>query len=170
MQYGTKITHENFNKETVNVESIWKQKPLNSWYERNLKSKNSVNTQMEEIRSVLHFIKWYLIVQEFCLSRSMRYAALAFRTLSLLDSMSSSGISVMSLAEWSSVRKCSETVVGLEGGLSTQWRIQCRARSPLFSDKTEAWRAKKKIFGDPPQLSKGLDDRGATHLFSIRIG
>ena len=94
--------------------------------------------------------KWYLIVQEFCLSRSMRYAALAFRTLSLLDWMSSSGISVMSLAEWSSVRKCSETVVGLEGGLSTQWRIQCRARPPLFSDKTEAWRAKKKNFGDPP--------------------
>ena len=62
------------------------------------------------------------MVQEFCLSRSMRYAALAFRTLSLLDLMSSSGISVMSSAEWSSVRKCSETVVGLEilDGLSTR--------------------------------------------------
>ena len=56
MQYGTKKTHENLNKETVSVESIWKQKPLNSWYERNLKSKNSVHTQMEEIRSLLHFI------------------------------------------------------------------------------------------------------------------
>ena len=41
----------------------------------------------------------------------MRYA---FRTLSLLDLMNSSGISVMSFAEWSLVRKCSETVVGLE--------------------------------------------------------
>ena len=52
---------------------------------------------------------------------SMRYASLAFRTLSLLDLMSSSGISVMSFAEWSLVRKCSETVVSLEilDGLST---------------------------------------------------
>ena len=51
----------------------------------------------------------------------MRYASLAFRTLSLLDLMSSSGISVMSFAEWSLVRKCSETVVSLEilDGLST---------------------------------------------------
>ena len=45
---------------------------------------------------------------------SMRYASQAFRTLSLLDLMSSSGISVMSLAEKSLVRKCSETEVGLE--------------------------------------------------------
>ena len=35
------------------------------------------------------------MVQEFCLPRSMRYAALAFRTISLLDLMSSSGISVI---------------------------------------------------------------------------
>ena len=35
------------------------------------------------------------MVQEFCLSRSMRYAALAFGTLSLLDLMSSSGIRVI---------------------------------------------------------------------------
>ena len=40
---------------------------------------------------------------------SMRYASLAFRTLSLLDLMSSSGISVMSLAQRSVVRKCPET-------------------------------------------------------------
>ena len=45
---------------------------------------------------------------------SMRYASLAFRRLSLLDLISSSGISVMSLAEWSLVRKCSETVLSLE--------------------------------------------------------
>ena len=31
----------------------------------------------------------------------MRYASLAFRTLSLLNLMSSSEVSVMSLAEWS---------------------------------------------------------------------
>ena len=35
------------------------------------------------------------MVHEFCLPRSMRYAALAFRTISLLDLMSSSGISVI---------------------------------------------------------------------------
>ena len=54
----------------------------------------------------------------------MRYASLALRTLSLLDLMSSSGISVMSLAERSVVRKCSETLVGLEilDGLSTGLR------------------------------------------------
>ena len=43
---------------------------------------------------------------------SVRYASLAFRTLSLLDLMSSSEISVMSLAQWSLIRKCSETVLG----------------------------------------------------------
>ena len=43
----------------------------------------------------------------------MRYTTLAFRTLSLLDLMSSSGISVM-LSEWSLVTKCSDTVVCLE--------------------------------------------------------
>ena len=43
---------------------------------------------------------------------SMRYASLAFRTLSLLDLMSSSEISVMSLAQWLLIRKCSETVLG----------------------------------------------------------
>ena len=44
----------------------------------------------------------------------MRYASLAFRTLSLLDLMSSSGISVMSLAQCSLVRKCSEKGKTLE--------------------------------------------------------
>ena len=59
---------------------------------------------------------------------SMRYASLAFRRLSLLDLISSSGISVMSLAEWSLVRKCSETVVGLEilDGLSTGLRCSLK--------------------------------------------
>ena len=61
----------------------------------------------------------------------MRYATLAFRTLSLLDLMSSSGISVMSLAESSLVRKCSETVVGLEiiDGFSTGLRCSSLKRS-----------------------------------------
>ena len=55
---------------------------------------------------------------------SMRYASLAFPTLSLLDF----AISVMSLAEWSLVRKCSETVVGLEivDGLSTDLRCSLK--------------------------------------------
>ena len=44
----------------------------------------------------------------------MRYASVAFRTLSQLDLVSSSGMSMMSLAERSLVGKCSETVVGLE--------------------------------------------------------
>ena len=38
-----------------------------------------------------HLSYWYLMVQEFCLS--MKYAYLAFHTLSLLDLVSSSGIS-----------------------------------------------------------------------------
>ena len=55
---------------------------------------------------------------------SMRCASLAFCTLSLLDLMSSCAISVMSLA----VRKCSETVVGLEivDGLSTDLRCSLK--------------------------------------------
>jgi len=44
----------------------------------------------------------------------MRYAFLAFRTLSRLDFISSRGISCMSIALWSFERKCSETAVGLE--------------------------------------------------------
>ena len=59
----------------------------------------------------------------------MRYASLAFRTLSLLDLMSSSGTKVMSLAETVTlVRKCSETVVGLEilDGLSTGLRCSLK--------------------------------------------
>ena len=58
----------------------------------------------------------------------MRYSSLAFRTLSLLDLISPTGISVMSLAEWSLVRKCSETVVGLEilDGLSTGLRFSLK--------------------------------------------
>ena len=62
------------------------------------------------------------------LTLSMRCASLAFCTLSLLDLMSSCAISVMSLAEWSLVRKCSETVVGLESvdGLSTDLRCSLK--------------------------------------------
>ena len=41
-------------------------------------------------------------------------------------------------------------MVGLESGLSTQWRIQGRVRPTLFSDKTEARRAKKKFLETPP--------------------
>ena len=55
---------------------------------------------------------------------SMRYASLAFRTLSLLDLMSSSKISVMSLAEWSLIRKCSETVLGF---LDIRWIVKWSA-------------------------------------------
>ena len=70
---------------------------------------------------------------------SMRCASLAFCTLSLLDLMSSCAISVMSLAEWSLVRKCSESVVGLEivDGLSTdlrrslKWSLSRHLVSPL---------------------------------------
>ena len=55
---------------------------------------------MGEIRDVLHFI-FLIDTQEFksFASLSMRYASLLFRTPSLLDLMSASGISVMSLAE-----------------------------------------------------------------------
>ena len=61
---------------------------------------------------------------------SMRYAILAFRTLSLLDLMSSSGVSVMSLTERSLVRKCSETVLGLEilDWLGLGVRVRCSVR------------------------------------------
>ena len=55
----------------------------------------------------------------------MRYASLAFRTLSLLDLISSSGMSVMSLAEWSLVRKCSETVSG--GFRDIRWFVSWSA-------------------------------------------
>ena len=76
---------------------------------------------MGEITDVLHFI-FLVDTQEFksFASLSMRYASLRFRTPSLLDLMSASGISVM----WSLVRKCSETVAGLEilEGLSTGLR------------------------------------------------
>ena len=55
---------------------------------------------MEEITNELHF---FFLIHTSDGSRvlplSMRYASLALRTLSLLDFMSSSGISVMSLAE-----------------------------------------------------------------------
>ena len=53
----------------------------------------------------------------------MRYLSLAFRTLSLLDLMSSFAISMMLLAEWSLVRKCSET-----GGFrDSRWVVNCSA-------------------------------------------
>ena len=45
-----------------------------------------------------YLYRLYLKVQDF-VPLSMRYASLAFHTLSLLDLTSSSGISVMSLAE-----------------------------------------------------------------------
>ena len=95
----------------------WWYKPLKKWNERNFKCKHSINKwlQTKGIKNVLHFIfliytKWFKSFS----SLSMRYVSLAFRTLSLLNFISSSGISAMSLAEWSLVRKCSETVVGLE--------------------------------------------------------
>ena len=56
-------------------------------------------TNIRNIKSVLHFI---FLIHTYWLKSfnlSMRYAFLAFRTLSLLDLMSSSGISMMSLAE-----------------------------------------------------------------------
>ena len=34
---------------------------------------------------------------------------------------------------------------------------------PYFLDQTEAWRAEKILFGDPP-LSKGMDDRAPPYL------
>ena len=49
------------------------------------------------------------------------YSDISLLTLSLLDLMSSSGISVMSSAEWSLVRKCFETVVGLDTGWVVNW-------------------------------------------------
>ena len=52
-----------------------------------------------------HLSYWYHWEGSRVLLLSMRYASLAFRTLSLLDLMSSSGISLKSLAEWSLVRK-----------------------------------------------------------------
>ena len=56
---------------------------------------------------------------------SMRYASQVFCTLSPFNLMNSSRMSVMLLAEWSLVRKCSKTVVGLEilDGLSNG--LQC---------------------------------------------
>ena len=67
-----------------------------------------------------HLSYLYLKVQEFYLSW-WGMPSLAFRTLSLLELASSSGMSMMSLAEWSLIRKCFDTVVGLEilDGLST---------------------------------------------------
>ena len=62
----------------------------------------------------------------------MRYASLAFRTLSLLDLMSSSGVSVMSLTERSLVLgKCSETVLGLEVLDGSTTDLQCSLKRSL---------------------------------------
>ena len=36
---------------------------------------------------------------------------------------------------------------------------QGREPSPLFLDQTEAQRAENILLGDPPPLSKGMDDR-----------
>ena len=74
----------------------------------------------------MYYISSFLLIPKGSrvLPLSMRYASLRFRTPSLLDLMSASGISVMSLAEWSLLRKCFETLAGLEilEGFSTGLR------------------------------------------------
>ena len=69
---------------------------------------------MDEIRDVLHFI-FLIDTQGFKSFASLE--EVCFSTFSC-------GISVMSLAEWSLLRKCCETVAGLEilEGLSTGLR------------------------------------------------
>ena len=83
----------------MNVESIGKQKPLKSLYERNLKSKNSVNQyKWRRNKNVLHFIQFLINnrrFQEFYLCDSLY--ELVFRTLVEFD--------VMSLAERSLASK-----------------------------------------------------------------
>ena len=83
----------------MNVESIGKQKPLKSLYERNLKSKNSVNQyKWRRNKNVLHFIQFLINnrrFQGFYLCDSLY--ELAFRTLVEFG--------VMSLAERSLVSK-----------------------------------------------------------------
>ena len=83
----------------MNVESIGKQKPLKSLYERNLKSKNSVNQyKWRRNKNVLHFIQFLINnrrFQEFYLYDSLY--ELAFRILVEFG--------VMSLAERSLVSK-----------------------------------------------------------------
>ena len=83
----------------MNVESIGKQKPLKSLYERNLKSKNSVNQyKWRRNKNVLHFIQFLINNRRFQESylRDSLYE-LAFRTLVEFG--------VMSLAERSLVSK-----------------------------------------------------------------
>ena len=74
----------------------------------------------------MYYISSFLLIPKGSrvLPLSMRYASLRFRTPSLLDLMSASGISVMSLAEWSLLRKCFETLADLEilEGFSTGLR------------------------------------------------
>ena len=48
------------------------------------------------------------------LYHSIRYASLVLHALSRLDRISSRGISCMSVARWMFLRKCSDTVVGVE--------------------------------------------------------
>ena len=168
MQYGTKKTHGNLNKETVNVESIWKQNPLNSWYERNLKCKNSVNTQMEEIRSVLHFIIQMIPNGSRVLPLSLdEVCCSSFRALSLLDLMSSSGISV--------IRRViiSKKMFWDCGGFrDIRWVVNSVADpgegpAPLIFRQNWGPKGKKKFLETPPPpLSKGLDDWGPTPLSS----
>ena len=100
-----------------------------------------------------HLSYWYQRVQEF-LPPSMRYASLAFRTLSLLDLMSSSWISVMSLAEWSLVIKCSETLVSLEilHGLSTC--LRCSSTTKWDDDADRKWNFSARTFWTCVRLSK----------------
>ena len=132
----------------MSVESIWKQKPLNSWYERNLKSKNSVNTQMEEIRSLLHFIIQMIPNGSRVLPLSLdEVCCSSFRALSLLDLMSSSGISV--------IRRViiSKKMFWDCGGFG-EWVVNSVAdpgegTAHLIFRQNWGPKGKKKVFGDP---------------------
>ena len=87
------------------------------------------------------------MVQEFCLPRSMRYAALAFRTISLLDLMSSSGISVIR-------RVIISTKMFWDCGGFGEWVVNSVAdpgEGPAHLIFRQNWgpKGKKKVFGDP---------------------
>ena len=62
----------------------------------------------------------------------MRYASLALRTLSRLDSTSSKGISCMSVALCLLHKKCSDTVVGLELLVSLSTSMRCLLKRSTF--------------------------------------
>ena len=117
--------------------------PLKLWYERNLKSNKWKKYRMcymssflfipygssilplSKIQQGAHTICFCsrLLFYSKCTGFTVcfTYSDISLLTLSLLDLMSSSGISVMSSAEWSLVRKCSETVVGLDTGWVVNW-------------------------------------------------